>query len=111
MLFILILILTVISGYFLPWWFAAVIAFVIAFILGKKPGRTFWLGFAALFVAWAIMALLKSVPNSNTLATRVAHLFQLPNWVVLLIVTAFIGGLVGGMSALSGILLRKAFIK
>ncbi|MBS1524986.1 MAG: hypothetical protein JST19_05020 [Bacteroidetes bacterium] len=111
MLFIIILVLTIICGYFFPWWFAVVIAFSMAFMLGKKPGVTFLIGFAALFTAWTIMALLKSIPNHNALATRVAHLFQLPNWVILLIVTAFIGGLVGGMSALSGILLRKAFTK
>jgi uncharacterized protein DUF7003 len=111
MLFLLILVLTVICSYFLPWWFMAIIAFVIAGLIGKKPGKTFLAGFGAVFVAWAILALLKTIPNDNRLADRVAQLFQLPNWIVLLIVTAFIGGLVGGMAALSGNIVKESFCK
>lgn len=111
MLFLAIFILTVICSYFLPWWFAAVIAFAAAWFLGKKPGTSFFAGFCGVFIAWTVLALLKSIPNDNILATRVAHLFQLPNWWLLLIVTGFIGGLVGGMSALSAALLKKAFTK
>jgi hypothetical protein len=89
----------------------AIIAFIAACICNKKPGRSFFAGFAAVFVAWTIVALLKSMPNDNILATRVAKLMQLPNWVLLLLVTGFIGGLVGGLAALSGALVKKAFFK
>jgi hypothetical protein len=111
MLFVIILILTIICSYFLPWWFMAVIAFITALWIGKKPGKAFLAGFAAVFAAWAIVALLKSVPNDNILAARVAHLMQLPNWILLLLATSIIGGLVGGMTALSGALIRKAYRK
>jgi hypothetical protein len=111
MLFLVILILSFICSYFLPWWMIAVIAFAAAYFLGKKPGLSFLSGFAAIFVAWIISALLKSIPNDNILAERVAKLFQLPNWILLLLVTALIGGLVGGMSALSGSLVRKSLKK
>lgn len=107
MIFLLILILTFICSYFLPWWFAAVIVFGVAFFMSQKPGITFLAGFAAIFIAWAVLALLKSIPNDNMLAGRVAHLFQLPNWILLLLVTCIVGGLVGGMAALSGALLKK----
>lgn len=109
MLFLVILILSFLCSYFLHWWIIAVIAFLAAFFINKKPGISFLSGFAAVFVAWAILALLKSIPNDNILAERVAKLFQLPNWMLLLLVTAFIGGLVGGMAALSGALVKKAF--
>jgi hypothetical protein len=109
MLFLIILILSFICSYFSPWWMIAVIAFLAAFFMNKKPGMSFLAGFAAVFVAWSILTLLKSIPNDNILAGRVAKLFQLPNWILLLLVTAFIGGLVGGMSALSGALVKKAF--
>lgn len=109
MLFLIILILSLVSGYFLPWWLVAVIAFLAALFLGKTSGQSFWSGFGGVFVAWAIIALIKSIPNDNILAQRVAKLFQLPNWILILLITAVIGGLVGGMSALSGILIKKAF--
>ncbi|HZX58183.1 MAG TPA: hypothetical protein VFE54_05640 [Mucilaginibacter sp.] len=109
MLFLVILILSFLCSYFLPWWFIAVIAFVTAYYLANKPGKAFLSGFTAIFVAWATLALLKSIPNDNILAEHVAKLFQLPNWILLLLVTSFIGGLVGGMAALSGALVKKAF--
>jgi len=111
MLFLIILILTIASSFILPWWAAAIIAFLAAMYWGKTSGKAFWSGFAALFIAWAILALIKTIPNENSLATRVAHLFRLPNWLLLLLVTALIGGLVGGMAALSGVLVKRAFQK
>jgi hypothetical protein len=109
MLFLIILILTFISGFFLPWWVIALIAFLAAFFMDKTSGQTFCSGFGGVFIAWTALALLKSIPNDNMLAKRVAQLFQLPNWILILLITALIGGLVGGMSALSGILVKKAF--
>ncbi len=111
MLFLVILILSIICSYFLPWWFVAVIAFAAAYFFCKSPGISFLSGFAAVFVAWTVLALLKSLPNDNILADRVAKLFQLPNWILLLLVTALIGGLVGGMASLSGSLVRRSLQK
>ncbi|MES2279672.1 MAG: hypothetical protein V4592_26795 [Bacteroidota bacterium] len=111
MLFIIILILSLIAGFITPWWAAAIIAFVAALYAGKKPVQAFWSGFGAVFIVWVVLALLKSVPNDHVLASRVAVLFHLPGWSILLILTSLIGGLVGGMSALSGVLVRKAFEK
>ena len=111
MLFSLILLLAFISGYILPWWAACLLAFAAAIILGKTSGQSFWSGFAGLGSAWIALALLKSFPNDHILATRVAKMFQLPHWSLVLLVTALIGGLVGGMSALSGMLVRRVFEK
>ncbi len=111
MLFLIIFALTIASSYFLPWWTLALIAFGAAYFIGKKPGQGFLSGFAAIFVAWSLLALLQTLPNDNVLADRVARLMQLHNWVFLLLATALIGGLVGGMSALSGLLIRKAFTR
>lgn len=111
MLFLIILILSVLCGFILPWWVGAVIAFIAALVWGKKPAITFVAGFGGLFVAWMILALIKSIPNNNMLATRVATLFHLPHWFFLLMVTAMIGGLVGGLAALSGVLVKQALGK
>jgi len=111
MLFALILLLSFISGFILPWWVACIFAFASAIFLGKASGHAFWSGFGALALAWLALALLKSLPNENILATRVAHLFQLPHWLLLLLVTVLIGGLIGGMSAMSGFLVKRVFEK
>lgn len=111
MLFPLILVLAFLSSYFLPWWAACVLAFMAASYFGTTSGQAFWSGFAGLALAWTALALLKSFPNDHLLANRVAHLFHLPNWLLLLTVTALIGGLAGGMSALSGMLVKRVFWK
>jgi hypothetical protein len=112
MLFVIILILSFASGYFLPWWVVAIAAFLAAFFIGKTPGQSFLSGFAAIFIGWTVLALFKSIPNDHILAGRVVQLFPLPNnWLWLLGVTGLIGGLVGGMAALSGVLLKMAFAK
>lgn len=110
MLLLIILILSLFGGLFLPWWAIAIIAFIAGLCCGKTPARSFWSGFGGVFIAWTVLALIRSVPNDHILATRVAHLFQLPHWTLILLISAFIGGLVGAMSALSGSLVRKAFI-
>lgn len=109
-LFAIILALTFISGFILPWWVCAIIAFAAALFIQTK-GSAFWCGFVGVALAWLALALLKTVPNDNILAQRMAKLFHLPNWVLLLAVTIIIGGLVGGFSSLSGVLFRNAFIK
>ena len=112
MLFLIILILSFASGYFLPWWVVAIAAFLAALFIGKTSGQSFFSGFSAVLVVWTALALFKSVPNDHILASRVVQLFPLPNnWIWLLAVTALIGGLVGGMAALSGVLVKKAFVK
>lgn len=111
MLFLIIFILTFASGFVFTWWVGAIIAFVAALITGKTAGRSFWAGFLAIALAWTLLALFKSIPNDHMLAGRVAVMLQLPGWIWVLVVTCLIGGLVGGMSALSGVLVKRAFKK
>jgi uncharacterized membrane protein YhaH (DUF805 family) len=111
MLFPVILLLSFISGYLFPWWVGCILAFGAAIIFGKRSGWAFWSGFAGISIAWIALALLKSFPNQHILATRVAHVFHLPNWLLLLAVMAVIGGLAGGLSAVSGLMVKRVFEK
>ncbi|TWR25844.1 hypothetical protein FPZ43_16315 [Mucilaginibacter pallidiroseus] len=111
MLFSLILLLTFISGYILPWWVACILAFGAALILGRESSQAFWSGFAGIALGWIALALLKSFPNDHLLAMRVAKTFHLPHWLILLAITAIIGGIVGGMSSLSGLMVKRIFEK
>lgn len=99
MLYLAILILSLAGGYFLPWWIVGIIAFFAALLFGKTNKHTFWSAFAAIFTGWPIVALVKSIPNDNMLATRFANMFQLPNRMFILFITALIGG--GGVRVVS----------
>jgi hypothetical protein len=112
MLFLIIFLLSYIAIYFMPWWVVAIISFIAAFFLGNRPAKSFWSSFVAVFLAWAIYILLKTIPNDNILASRVIKLFPLPNnWVWLLVLSSFIGGFIAGMSAISAIYVKLSFQK
>jgi hypothetical protein len=110
-LFLIILILSFAAGFILPWWLVAIISFLAALIIGKTSGKGFLSGFLGVAIAWIALALMKSIPNENILAGRVATLFHLPNWIFILVITAVTGGLIGGLAAWSGVLFRKALQK
>ncbi|WP_345955373.1 hypothetical protein [Mucilaginibacter sp. PAMB04168] len=109
MLFIIIFVLSLATSYILPWWAVAIIAFAATVYAGYRPAQAFASGFGAVFCVWVLLALFKSVPNNHMLANRVAALMGLPHWMILLLATAFIGGLVGGLAALSGFYVKRAF--
>jgi hypothetical protein len=110
MLFVLLLILSLAASYILPWWIIAVIAFAVSLLMANRAGHAFWSGFSAMFLAWLVLSLFKSMPNDHQLAERVAQLFGLPHWTLLLLITCIIGGLVGALSALSGYYVKQVFM-
>lgn len=104
-------ILTVLLSYagclFFPWWIIAITSFIVAVSIHQKPGWAFLTGFAGLFLLWGIQALFIDTQNGHLLATKVAAVLPLGGSAMLLIlVTAFVGGIVGGMGALTGSFIR-----
>ena len=97
------------AEYFLPWWTLAVVAFLVASFIVMHPGKAFLAGFLAIALLWAGWALWWDVPNQHILSGRMARLFQLPVPALFLVVTALVGGLLGGLAAWSGALVRRAF--
>ncbi|HMG93510.1 MAG TPA: hypothetical protein VK589_25810 [Chryseolinea sp.] len=90
---------------FMPWYSIALAAFVMGFIL--KSNTNFLAGFSAIATLWIFNAWLIDSASSSDLAERVAKLLMLKYEIILFIVMAFIGGLVGGLAAVTGSLLRK----
>jgi hypothetical protein len=85
------------------WWTAAVAAFIVALIIPQSGCRAFLAGLIAVGLLWFIYALFISLNNDGILAARVIGLFPLPHSAFLLIlITGIIGGLVGGLGALTG---------
>lgn len=114
MLFLLILVISLILQFFLPWWIIAPVAFGAAFWKAETGRHAFGTGFLSIFVLWVVTGLFQSIPNQHILANRVGAMLKLPetslNWLLVLIITAIIGGLVGGVAAMAGRHLREAVI-
>lgn len=96
-----------IAGKFLPWWSIALVAFLIAALVPQSLGRSFLGGFLGIFLLWSLVAFWIDIKNESLLSSKVAALFPLGGSSILLVlVTALIGALVGGFAALGGAALR-----
>lgn len=111
MRFILSILLTAVLGYlaglFLPWWSIAIIAFAVALAFPQHSAKAFLAGFLGIFLLWAIVAFWIDTKNNNILSQKIAELLPLGGSSFLLIlVTAFVGALVGGFAAMTGSAIR-----
>ncbi|HEU4473082.1 MAG TPA: hypothetical protein VFR58_18450 [Flavisolibacter sp.] len=95
--------LAFVAGLYLPWWSIAIVAFLVALLIRQRIGFSFLSGFAGIFLLWGVLALWIDIKNSGLLSRRIAALFSLgESSILLILITAFIGALVGGFAAMSG---------
>ncbi|ALD21980.1 hypothetical protein [Hymenobacter sp. DG25A] len=110
-LFLLILVLAAIAQLFLPWWIITPLCFMLATWRGRKGGQAWLAGFAGVGLGWLVLASWLHVRTEGILSHRVAQLLPLGGhgW-ALVLVTAILGGLVGGFAALAGAWVRQAVL-
>jgi hypothetical protein len=89
---------------FFPWWTIAIAAFLGGLVFDTRSN--FGGGFLAIALLWTTKALLIDNVAAAPLADRVATIFSLSK-PLLFVVTAIIGGLVGGFAAMTGSALNK----
>ena len=94
-----------------PWWAIAIAAFVVGVSTKRKGITSFLSGFLGIALLWWGYAAYVDVSTNSILTVKIASLFSLPSGMWLIVVTGFVGGLVGGFSALSGTQMRKLFVK
>ncbi len=93
----------------IPWWGFAFTSLVVSVAIHQKPGTAFLSGFLGLFLLWTGMAFLKDAANEHILSTKVASILPLGgSFLLLILVTGLVGGLVSGFSAMAGSYLRKS---
>lgn len=89
-----------------PWWTVALCGFVVAALIPSGGPKAFLSGFLGVGLLWLGGALYFSIRTDYILTDKVAELMQLGSPFVLIIISALIGGLCGGLGALSGSQLR-----
>lgn len=105
---LLILLFSFLACLYFPWWSIALIAFVVSLLIPQKPGVAFFSGFSALFLLWGILSFWISTHNEHILAHRVSLLIlKTDSPLLLILTTALIGALVGGLAALTGSFIRS----
>ncbi len=93
---------------FLPFWSTALGAFIVSLIFARKGFVSFINGFIAIACLWGLTAYSIDMKTSSILTEKIASLFSLTE-IMLILVTALLGGLVGGFGSLTGSLLGSLF--
>jgi hypothetical protein len=112
--FLTILLIAFISGalqIFLPWWVCGAASFILAITIQQNTSSAFWSGFFAIFLLWGGYAFWLDYSTQSFLTTKMIKFFSIPSPILMVLLTAFVGGLTGGFSSLSGNYLRQLFTK
>jgi hypothetical protein len=89
------------------WWGGSIFACIVMYFVGVAPGRAFLAGFLGLGIAWAILAGWTDTENGGLLSAQIGELFMgMPSFGVVLF-TALIGGLSGGLGGMTGAYIRR----
>jgi hypothetical protein len=104
---IIIAVLSFIITLFLPWYGVAIAAFIVGLVLSNKPGNNFLAGFFGVGLFWLAYALFLDIQNQHILSSKIALLFSdnLGTDItsgVLVMVTTFLGALLGALSCMAG---------
>jgi hypothetical protein len=110
MVFIVIVVLSFLLQMVLPWWIIIIISFVTCGLIGKTGKIALWAPFIAILLLWTAIALFKTLPNDNILAMRVAQMFGVQSWWLILVLTALLGAFTAGVSGFCGYHFRKAVL-
>lgn len=99
---ILIALLSIAAGMFLPWWTIALVAFLVNWLLPLRSLYAFLSGFIGMFLGWGILAVIRDSANEGILSSKIANILPLGgSSIALVLLTAFIGALVGGLAGLT----------
>ncbi len=97
---------------FLPWWSIGCAAFIVTLLLPQSPVKSFFIGFIAIFILWGGLSYFINSSNGNLLASKISILIlKNDSPTNLILISAFIGAIVGGFSGLSGQFFREMLIK
>ncbi len=108
---ILIVLLTILAQYFLPWWGLFFTAGIVGAFIPIKGFSTFLAGFIAIAGLWFLQIYLIDAANESLLSTKVAAIFTLSSAMQLMLISSLIGGICGGFAALTGKLFADIFKK
>jgi hypothetical protein len=91
----------------LPWWSVFIPGLILGAIVGKKGIGSFGWGFVGIGGLWLVQSLYVHLVSDGILTTRIADLFSLGSPFLVILITVLIGGLIGGLTTLTGYLFRS----
>ncbi|MEM1325735.1 MAG: hypothetical protein AAGI23_07270 [Bacteroidota bacterium] len=96
---------------FLPWWSLVIAALVIGAILQPRPVLSFAVGLLSVAAVWLLVAFfLTRTEAQRILPVQMGEILGGLSYMNLLIATVTLGGIMGGLGALTGTLGRKLIV-
>lgn len=99
------------AEHFFPWWSVVICALVVAIGFDLNKITAFLGGFVAVSLLWMLVATIIDVKTNAILSNKIALLLGLQSTTSLILLTGMIGGIVGGLGALSGQQIRTLLKK
>lgn len=87
---------------FLPWWTMAIGAFATGLAFRQSGFQSFLAGLLGVGLLWFLMAWYIDSSTGSILTSKVAAIFPTKTVGLLMLVTAILGGLVGGLASMTG---------
>lgn len=104
-------VVSVLLADYLPWWSYVPVSFLAGLWQGRKSVYVFIAGFLAVFFIWLGGASYFDTLSEGRMTTKVAHIFGLESKTPLLVITPILGGLLAGISAMTGFILKSIFLR
>lgn len=102
--------LSALAQIYFPWWVITIVCFLVGGIVGMRGFGSFVTGFLAIGLLWGAYAFYLDMESAGIMSSRMVDVFQGRfDGRMLILITALIGGLVGGMATLTGSLGRWIF--
>ncbi len=102
-----IIILGFITQSFFAWWTIALVAAIIGASIKLNNIQSYLVGFLGVFLLWGAYAFFLNNANDGILARKMGALFGGLETFQMVLITALLGGIVGGFGALTGRLGRS----
>lgn len=96
-----------ILSWWLPWWWILTLGLLIG-IKSSSILKAFTVGFLSIFILWIAICYYFDLRSQGIISRRIAELLQLPWPVLAIVVSASLGGLLTGIAAMIGQLLKAA---
>ena len=111
--FLFVMILTAIASWFalmiMPWWAPLPVAFFIILICPMRNGRAFLATGAGAALCYLLYSITADQANDHILSSKMAELFHLPSYILMIVVTALVGFITAGLGGWTGAALRNLF--
>ena len=94
-----------------PWWSIIIVPFVLSIIIEDNFFSHFLSSFIGTGVAWLFLMLNIDFETQSILSNKIIPILEIKSVNILIISISIIGGIISGLSSITGLSLRNIFIK